>query len=134
MNQLGPSHDSHTAWLQDIEYRKEYGAEGAKLEIAAELVKAREMMRMTQSDLAELAGTSQAYISRLEKGDANPTIGKIGSLLACMWLKPSIWPKPMEPYSSMESVVIRNLSGTEARVDYPEIYVSHVPYSIQVNA
>ena len=84
MTQRTDGHDSHLSWLQDIEYRKEFGAEGAKLEIAAALVRARELAGMTQSALAELAGTSQAYIARLESGDANPTIGNVARLFACI--------------------------------------------------
>ena len=133
MTQQSDSHDSHALWLQDIDYRKEFGSESAKLDMAAELVNAREMMNMTQSALAELAGTSQAYIARLEKGDANPTIGNIGRLFACMWLKPRIEPTPMEPFTSIESVLIQNLSTSEASVDYSRAYASPIPYSLQVS-
>ena len=82
--------DSHTAWLEDVEYRREYGSEIAKLEIATALVAARRKAGMTQVGLAELAGVSQAYIAKLESGDANPSIGNIGRLFACMWFKPCI--------------------------------------------
>ena len=98
----GSGNDSHTLWLQDIEYRGEFGSESAKLEMAAALVRAREMMGLTQSALAELAGTSQAYIAKLERGDANPTIGNIGRLYGCMWLKPTIEPAAMEPLALIE--------------------------------
>lgn len=133
MTQQRESHDSHVRWLQDIDYRKEFGSEGAKLEIAAELVKAREMMKMTQSALAKLADTSQAYIARLERGDANPTIGNIGRLFACMWLKPRIEPIPMEPLNSIESVVMQNLNDSEIRVDFSKDYISSTPYSLQIS-
>ena len=132
MTQQSKEHDSHTLWLEDIDYRKEFGAESAKLDMAAELVNARELMQMTQSALAELAGTSQAYIARLERGDANPTIGNIGRLFACMWLKPRIEPTLMEPLTSIESVVIQNLSASEASVDY-SAYIPPTPYSLQVS-
>ena len=133
MTQQSDGHDSHALWLQDIDYRKEFGSESAKLDMAAELVNAREMMNMTQSALAELAGTSQAYIARLERGDANPTIGNIGRLFACMWLKPRIAPTPMEPFTSIESVLIQNLSASEASVDYSRSYISPIPYLLQVS-
>jgi transcriptional regulator with XRE-family HTH domain len=132
MTQEGDGHDSHTLWLQDIEYRQEFGSEGAKLEMAAALVYAREVMNMTQSALAELAGTSQAYIARLESGDANPTIGNIGRLFACMGLKPSIQPIPMEPFTSMEPVIIKNLGTSEASVEYSQRFVPPDPnYSVR---
>ncbi|MYK36123.1 MAG: helix-turn-helix transcriptional regulator, partial [Chloroflexi bacterium] len=56
------------------------------------------------SALAERARVSQAYIAKLERGDANPTIGHIGRLLACMGLKPSVSVAPMVAAASSESV------------------------------
>ena len=117
MNQQRDDHDSHVFWLDDLEYREEFGSETAKLEIAAALVRARELTKMTQSALAEAAGTSQAYIAKLERGGGNPTMGNIGRLFACMWLKPSIVPVQLDPSRSIESVVIENLSDREASID-----------------
>ena len=94
--------DSHAEWLEDIEYRQEFGSETAKLEVAAALADAREAAGMTQSALAERARVSQAYIAKLERGDANPTIGHIGRLLACMGLKPSVSVAPIEQAASSE--------------------------------
>ena len=96
--------DSHAEWLEDIEYRQEFGSETAKLEVAAALADAREAAGLTQSALAERARVSQAYIAKLERGDANPTIGHIGRLLACMGLKPSFSVTPMEPVASSPSM------------------------------
>ena len=121
MSQQSNGHDSHAFWLEDIEYRQEFGSESAKLEMAAALVRARERMSLTQSALANRAGTSQAYIARLERGDANPTIGNIGRLFACMWLKPSIEPTLLDPSKPIESVVIENLGAQEASVDFSEL-------------
>ena len=70
--------------LQDPEYAKLYGAAQAKAEIALTLSKARVRAGMTQKKLAEKLGRSQSYIAKLEKGDANPTIGTIGSMLAIL--------------------------------------------------
>ena len=118
MSQQKDGYDSHTLWLEDIEYRQEFGSESAKLEMAAALVRAREQMSLTQLALANRAGTSQAYIARLERGDANPTIGNIGRLFACMWLIPSIEPVPLDLSKSIETVVIENLGASEAIVDF----------------
>lgn len=96
--------EGHTAWLEDVEYRREYGSEGAKLEVATALAEARKSAGMTQVELAELAGVSQAYIAKLESGDANPSIGNIGRLFACMWLKPCISYGEMNPAASLGCV------------------------------
>ena len=100
--------DSHAEWLKDVAYRQEFGSENAKLEVAAALADAREAAGMTQSALAERANVSQAYIAKLERGDANPTIGHIGRLLACMGLKPSVSVAPMETSATSESVQIES--------------------------
>ena len=92
--------DSHHAWLEDIEYRQEFGSESAKLEIAVALAAARKTAGVTQARLAELAEVSQAYIAKLESGDANPSIGKIGQLFACLWLKPFISFRDINPVGS----------------------------------
>ena len=85
---------SWTDWLsehlQDREIRAEFGAEGLRTSFALALLNARERVGMTQSELADVCGVSQAYISRLESGEANPTIGKIGAIFAAMWMEPTV--------------------------------------------
>ena len=119
--------DSHAEWLQDIEYRQEFGAESAKLAVAATLADAREAAGITQAALAERAGVSQAYIAKLERGDANPTIGHVGRLLACMWLKPSIAATPMEPPASLRPVQVDGESAPELDVVYSDGPRSELP-------
>ena len=120
-------HDSHAEWLQDIEYRREFGSESAKLAVAAALADAREAAGITQSVLAERAGVSQAYIAKLERGDANPTIGQFGRLLACMWLKPSIGVTPMEPPASLQPVQVESETVPEFDVVYSDSPLSELP-------
>ena len=98
--------DSHKVWLDDVAYRGEFGSENAKLEIAAVLSDARALAGVTQVGLAERAGVSQAYVAKLERGGANPTIGNIGRLLACIWMKPAIQAVPLDPSKSVESIYI----------------------------
>lgn len=117
MSREGKAPDAHAIWLNDIEYRGEYVCETAKLEMAASFLIGREAMDLTQSKLAKRAGTSQSYIAKLERGDANPTIGNVGRLFGCMWLKPSIVPTLLVPSESLESAVLKNLSEPEDRFD-----------------
>ena len=76
--------------LLDDEFRIGFGAENVKIPLALALLDARESKGLSQSQLAELCGVSQAYISKLESGEANPTIGKLGSIFAAMWMEPTI--------------------------------------------
>ncbi len=130
MRHQGHGNDFHSLLLDDIDFRREYGSENAKLEIALALVHAREITNMTQSDLARLAGTSQAYIARLERGDANPTIGNIGGLMASIWMKPNIEPVLLDPAKSIETVVMDNLSPQEASVDFSELAPRGADYRV----
>ena len=77
-------------WLEDFDIRAEYGSATLKYDIAAALVTARKIRNLTQATLANSTGVSQAYISKLESGEANSTIGRIGAIFAAIWLKPRI--------------------------------------------
>lgn len=70
--------------LQDPELARLYGAAQAKDEIAITLARARMEQGLTQQDMAYRVGVSQPYIAKLERGDANPTIGAVGSMLAAI--------------------------------------------------
>lgn len=134
MNPNIDGHDSHIEWLEDVEYRKEFGSECAKLEIAAALVRARDAMKITQSELAGLVGTSQAYIARLERGDANPTIGNVGRLFACMWLKPTVDHSLLESSTSIESVIIENMARSEESVERSKIFqMPNSKFKVRIN-
>jgi transcriptional regulator with XRE-family HTH domain len=73
--------------LSDSEFAKEFGAELAKSEVAIALTHARLTCDITQIDLANKLGTNQSYIAKLERGDANPTVGMVGKVLASMGLQ-----------------------------------------------
>ena len=72
--------------LTDLESRRQYGSENIKLSLALTMVEGRKRQELTQQELAHLAGVSQAYIAKLESGEANPTIWHIGSMLGAIWL------------------------------------------------
>lgn len=71
----------------DLEFAQEFGAAAAKSELALTLARARRIASYTQKDLARSLGTNQSYIAKLEAGDANPTIGRIGKILATLGLR-----------------------------------------------
>ena len=119
--------DSHDVWLEDIEYRREYGSESSKLNMATALAAARKTAGITQTDLAELAGVSQAYIAKLERGDANPSIGNIGRLFACMWFRPFIGVGHLKSTDSFPLLFM----GSE---DAMESLVSPQPDSIRIHS
>jgi uncharacterized protein len=64
---------------------------------AGEVVRqARQRSGLSQRRLALRAGTDQAAISRIERGDTSPTIETLERLLAAMGERVSLQPRPLE--------------------------------------
>jgi DNA-binding XRE family transcriptional regulator len=55
--------------------RREYEALRPKYEMIRSLIERRNQLRISQKQLADLIGTKQPAISRLEKGDCNTSLG-----------------------------------------------------------
>ncbi len=84
--------------LKDPESAKIFGAAQAKSIFALTLAKARAKLGLTQRELASEVGVSQAYIAKLEGGEANPTLERIGSLLATLGLGLTTDTTTLSPY------------------------------------
>lgn len=66
---------NHKAQLmQDAAFAAEYCAMDAQYELARQVIAARLAKGWTQRQLAELVGTSQANISKLEHAELNPSL------------------------------------------------------------
>ena len=70
--------------LQDSEFKKEYDALQPEMDIMRAILDTRINSGMTQSELSEKSGISQADISRLESGTRNPTIALLKRLAEAM--------------------------------------------------
>lgn len=73
--------------LQDPEVRAEYDKLEPEYQIARQLIKARLAKKLTQAELAAKAGVKQAYIARLEGGDANPTVESLNKVASALGLR-----------------------------------------------
>jgi predicted transcriptional regulator len=60
--------------LRNKEVRNELENNEAEYKIIEEIIMARRERNITQKELAELVGTKQSNISRLESGNYNPTL------------------------------------------------------------
>ncbi len=58
----------------------QYAAAGATHRLARQVFDLRKAAKLTQRQLAARSGVQQADISRIEAGDANPTLGTIAAL------------------------------------------------------
>lgn len=111
--------------LQDREFAKGFGAEAAKTDFALTLAQARLRYGVTQTDLASRLGTTQSYIAKLERGDANPTIGTIGKILAVMGLRLATSVVPLVPkaYSIVNTPEMAHSDSKEIRFEYDPLPV-----------
>ena len=70
--------------MQNPEFRKEYEALQPEMDITRAILDARIRAGMTQMELSEKSGISQADISRVEKGTRNPSISLLKRLAEAM--------------------------------------------------
>ena len=70
--------------LRDPEFRKEYEALQPEHAIIQAIIDARQQSGMTQKELAEKTGIAQGDISKLERGNSNPSIRTLQRLAAGM--------------------------------------------------
>ena len=66
--------------LQDPEVKKEYDALQPEYDIIQAMIDARISQNMTQKELAEKTGITQADISRIENGMRNPSLSMMKKL------------------------------------------------------
>ena len=66
--------------MHDPEFKKEYEALQPEMDITRAILDARIKAGMTQNELSEKSGISQADICRLEKGTRNPSIALLKRL------------------------------------------------------
>ena len=60
--------------LQNPEVKKEYEALAPEYDIIQAMIDARKSQNLTQKELSDRTGSTQADISRIEKGTRNPSL------------------------------------------------------------
>lgn len=126
--------------LKDSEYAKLYGEENAKVSFAITLTKTRRSLNLTQKSLADKLSISQPYVAKLESGEANPTLGRIGSLLAAIDLRLVTGTAPLKPEPIPSSVGLVVMGAGDAVLYFQprrsleeSRWVSDLSYSFPVN-
>ena len=66
--------------LQNPCFRECWEADEAEFQARSAIIGARLELEMTQAQLAEASGVDQRVISRIETGNANPTVKTLGKL------------------------------------------------------
>ena len=83
--------------LADENYARELGKQYAKTAIGLALARARMARHLTQDELAARVGVRQSYIAQLESGEANPTIAKVGQIMAVLGFRLAASPEEWTP-------------------------------------
>ncbi len=73
--------------LQNEKFKKEYDALEAEFSIIQAMLDARKASGMTQKELADRTGIAQADISKLENGNANPSLRTLQRLADGMGMR-----------------------------------------------
>lgn len=66
--------------MKDPEFKREYETIAPEFNIIKAMIDARKQSHLTQSELAKKTGIAQADISKLENGNANPTLALLKRL------------------------------------------------------
>ena len=70
--------------LENKEVKKEYDLLETEYKIIEEIIMARKEKNLTQKGLAQLIGTKQSNISRLESGNYNPSLDFLQKIASAM--------------------------------------------------
>jgi ribosome-binding protein aMBF1 (putative translation factor) len=70
---LIPVEEATEAWSEDPAYRAAYDALEGEFALASAMIEARAAAGMTQQQVAEAMGTTQAVVARLESGRVMPS-------------------------------------------------------------
>lgn len=73
--------------MNDAEFKKEYDALEAEFSVIRAMLDARKAAGLTQKDLADRTGIAQADISKLENGNANPSLRTLKRLAEGMGMQ-----------------------------------------------
>jgi ribosome-binding protein aMBF1 (putative translation factor) len=68
-----PVEESFAKWRKDPEFVAAYEALEEEFALASALIQARAVADMTQAEVAEAMGTTQAVVARLESGKSLPS-------------------------------------------------------------
>lgn len=76
--------------LKDPAFKKEYDDLETEFQIIRAIIDARTEMGITQKQLSDLTGIAQADISKLENGNANPSLKTLQRLASAIGKKVKI--------------------------------------------
>lgn len=82
--------------MQDPEFKREYDALDAEYQVINAMIRARKVSKITQKQLSEKTGIAQSDISKIENGNANPSLKTLERIASGMGMRVKIEFVPME--------------------------------------
>lgn len=73
--------------MNDPAFKQEWEAQESEFQVIKAIIKARKEQNMTQKQLADRTGIDQADISKIENGNANPSLKTLQRLASGMGMK-----------------------------------------------
>ena len=77
----------------------------------------RRRHRLSQAQLAIRAGTSQAAISRIERGRESPTVNRLAALLQVMGETLTLAARPMQPWADANDLATERGMTADERLE-----------------
>ena len=88
--------------MRDPEFAAAYRALEPEFQIAREVIRLRLQQGLSQEELAQMAGTAQPNISRLERGTINPSLHFLRRVAAALGTELEIRFRPREGMDKKE--------------------------------
>lgn len=85
-------------------------------DVGALVARVRQQHELTQAQLAVRAGTSQAAISRIERGLESPTVDRLAALLQVMGETLDLATEPMQPWADAADVARERAMTADERL------------------
>jgi len=86
------------------------------METFGELLRRLRAPRLSQADLALRAATSQSYVSRVEAGEVQPTLGQAEHLVNCLGYELRVTVEPLPRRSDPGALVDQLVMSPEERM------------------
>lgn len=83
--------------LKDPKFKSEWEALEPDFQVIKAMIELRKIKNITQEELAEITGVSQGDISRLENGNANPSLRTLQRIASGLGMKVKIEFVPTSP-------------------------------------
>lgn len=80
----------------DPEFKRIWDEEGPEREFILSMIQSRKAKKLTQTQLAKRTGISQGKISKIERGEANPTLKVMAKIASALDMTIGFIPKQVQ--------------------------------------